>query len=382
MRTNEDPTGRSLGVDGRIRSWITLLVLAIGFVGFGALPVPAGEPEPPVPPGTPTMKPLNELEPRHPIFAAMLPMTISQPGSYYLAESIGTTGAGITIDSSDVTIDLNGFSLQGGTGSGITVTGLAVLRGIVIRDGTVSGWAGWGIDLSPSNSITQGVQILDVNLRGNGNGLRLYGESIVRGCTALYNTGIGIQAGFGAVVTDSVVRGCTSGTALIAGTGTIVMRADVRGNDSDGVELEQSAQLLDSTVGSNDGHGVNASGDSVVIRNNTVQASGYDGIRVQSFSLVTGNLCVWNGRLEDGGAGIRLVADSNRVDDNHVKDNDIGLFIQGDDNVLARNSMNGNTQNWGRDPGVTRWLFRIWTVASPHYPGAWDNIEDNSMVSP
>jgi hypothetical protein len=73
-------------------------------------------------------------------------LTISQSGSYYLAESISTSGRGITIDVSDVTIDLNGFSLAGGTGSGITSAG-GTFRGIVIQDGTVSGWSEWGKEI-------------------------------------------------------------------------------------------------------------------------------------------------------------------------------------------------------------------------------------------
>jgi parallel beta-helix repeat protein len=327
------------------------------------------------------MKPLDQIEPRRPIGADMLPLTISEPGSYYLAESINTSGGGITIDSDYVTIDLNGFVLQGGTGSGISMPEFSSLQGVVIRDGFITNWSGWGIDLDPSpGGGAQSVEVLDVHLLSNGNGIRLLGESAVHRCTALYNNGIGIDAGYNSLVADCKIRNAHTGTALIAGTDTIVVRSEIRGNDNNGVSLGNGAQLRDSTISTNDGHGVEATGDAVLISDNIVRNNGYDGIRVRNFSFVRGNLCASNGRLGDDGAGIRLLNDSNRTEGNQLKSNDLGLFIQGQNNIIARNTLDGNTQNWGRDPGVTHWLFPIWTVASPCLPTAWDNMEDNSFV--
>jgi parallel beta-helix repeat protein len=115
-----------------------------------------------------------------------------------------------------------------------------------------------------------------------------------------------------------------------------------------------------------------------MIRGNRVLLNGRDGIRVQGRSLVSGNLSVNNGTTGEGFAGIRTVSDYNRVEDNHVKDNDIGLYIAGQNNTFARNTMAGNTRNYGIDPGVTQMFFHVWTVASPDFPQAWDNIDDNS----
>ena len=67
------------------------------------------------PPGAPapTMKTLQQVEPRTPISA--LPFTISNSGSYYLTANLtGAAGSdGITILASDVTLDLNGFTMTG-----------------------------------------------------------------------------------------------------------------------------------------------------------------------------------------------------------------------------------------------------------------------------
>src|SRR5437868_8408613 len=75
----------------------------------------------------PTMKTLQQVEPRTPI--STLPFTISASGSYYLTTNLtGVAGSdGITISASDVTLDLKGFTMTGagggGTDAGISLTG-------------------------------------------------------------------------------------------------------------------------------------------------------------------------------------------------------------------------------------------------------------------
>ena len=101
------------------------------------------------PPGAPgeTMKTLEQVEPRTPI--SSLPYTISEPGSYYVTGNLSSTGHGIIIQSSGVTVDLMGFSLIGdGVGGdfGIHVAGStnAVIDKVVIKGGTISGFdCGW-----------------------------------------------------------------------------------------------------------------------------------------------------------------------------------------------------------------------------------------------
>ena len=89
--------------------------VALGVVLFYSSGALAGDLEPTGPPA-PTMKTLEEVEARTPIHAEDLPLTISGSGSYYLVEDItfGTANEnGITITTDDVTIDLNGFKLEG-----------------------------------------------------------------------------------------------------------------------------------------------------------------------------------------------------------------------------------------------------------------------------
>ena len=102
------------------------------------------------PPGNPapTMKTLDQVEARTPISA--LPFTINDPGSYYLTADLTGSNAehGISIDSDDVTLDLNGFTLRGVAGSldGIYVVNSTPDYGnIIIRNGNVRKWGGNGM---------------------------------------------------------------------------------------------------------------------------------------------------------------------------------------------------------------------------------------------
>jgi hypothetical protein len=119
---------------------LVALALTAGFAQ-GPLTPPSG------PPG-PTMKSLQQIEPRTGISA--LPFTISTSGSYYLIRNLrGASGEnGITITADDVTLDLNGMSLIGVGGSlhGVSIDG--GLSGVAIRNGTVRDWGAKGVDVA------------------------------------------------------------------------------------------------------------------------------------------------------------------------------------------------------------------------------------------
>src|SRR6185436_3266817 len=66
------------------------------------------------PPGAPapTMKTLDQVQPRTPVSA--FGTTLTAPGSYYLTTNLlsgSSTGDGILVRANNVTIDLNGFSI-------------------------------------------------------------------------------------------------------------------------------------------------------------------------------------------------------------------------------------------------------------------------------
>ena len=116
----------------------------------------------------PTMKTLEQVEPRIPISSA--PMSISNAGSYYLTTNLTGT---VTFAASDVTLDLMGFSIISAAGNGIAQSGTR--SNLLVRNGVLSAPQN-GIDFSLSSS----------NAKGTIENLRVYG------CTAF---GIAVGSG-------------------------------------------------------------------------------------------------------------------------------------------------------------------------------------------
>ena len=92
------------------------------------------------PPGAPgpTMKTLQQIEPRTPI--SSLPFIITNRGSYYVTTNLNSGGSsGIIISTNDVVVDLNGFTLTGlGPFDGISVS--LGRNNLVVRNGILRNW--------------------------------------------------------------------------------------------------------------------------------------------------------------------------------------------------------------------------------------------------
>ncbi len=128
------------------------LFLALMKCAFAQTPplTPSG---PPTDPAT-AMKSLNQIEPRTVIprtvnstlFPPWQAVTISTPGSYYLAGDIGCSSENIAmaITCSDVTLDLNGFTVKAVGTSSFGKTAIVINGGcknITIRNGHIDGGA-------------------------------------------------------------------------------------------------------------------------------------------------------------------------------------------------------------------------------------------------
>jgi hypothetical protein len=96
-----------------------------------------------------------------------VPVTINNPGTYCLERNESTsitTGAAITVNANDVTIDLKGFKLDGsGAGAGTLTIGVLASsrRGVTVRNGRIRGFV-HGVQINGT-----GATIEDLSLDSN-----------------------------------------------------------------------------------------------------------------------------------------------------------------------------------------------------------------------
>ena len=239
--------------------------------------------DPPGPPAA-SMKTLAQVEARTIVNAANTPgdgtntFIINTPGSYYLASNLtGTFGKhGISIQASDVTLDLNGFVLtSGGTGAG-PVRGIdvpAARSNLCVRNGTIRGWNDGGVraDLA-TNTLAETLRLSD-NLGATGLAL---GVGLARGCVAT-NNGTGFAVGLGGEIRDCVATANVTGfqTADRALLSSCVATA----NTGVGFDCTNYVSLTDCNASRNFGvAGIRVQGNSSVLRcnssRNIVSASG------------------------------------------------------------------------------------------------------------
>lgn len=357
------------------------------------------------PPGAPaaTMKTLQEIEPRTPI--GSLPFAISTPGSYYVTSNLISSLGGISISSDDVVIDLNGFTL---TGAG-SLTGIAVpaaRRNILVRNGTLRNW---GSGIEANAAVYSSFEQLQAT--ANGTGIRV-GEhchvrrtiassnsfvgiiasvaSTISECYAAANGSEGLRAGSSSQILDSTAS-VNGTTGILVGDNCSVSRCHTSANSGDGLRVGNGSKIVDCTSVGNRGNGVSlnticAIDDSVVkdnllsgivagngghsVRNCVVEGNSqhgvrlgaccnivagcniiqndWDGIALASLCHVSGNVVHFNSLGTNNGAGIRLSGGDNRVEDNTIGNNDVGILttVGSIGNFIIRNHARLNGTNY------------------------------------
>jgi hypothetical protein len=194
------------------------------------------------------------------------PYTINSEGSYRLASNITVPSgfAGIQINTNDVTIDLNGFSIIGTPGSldGIEGRPSGAYDHITIRNGFVRTMGGAGIDID-AESLVENVHAVN-----NGSwGIRVGARSIVRECYSAENGSAGYLGYAGTSFIDNMsLKNLNDG---IAANGD---RTTIRGN----------------VIDANSVRGIDAD-DQAVIRGNLVASSGEIGVLVLEDAQINGN---------------------------------------------------------------------------------------------
>lgn len=136
--------------------------------------------------------------------AGGFPYTISQPGSYKLSGNLQAPAGsnGIVIAASNVTLDLNGFTIFGssiGLGTGVLLSARNSPKATTVRNGTISG-NGLFVDLEGTLSGTVLENLTLIDLSGGGDA-EFGGSVIVR--RVFFPTGE-IAVGCQALVVDSV----------------------------------------------------------------------------------------------------------------------------------------------------------------------------------
>lgn len=267
-------------------AWMTFFLGAV--MSCSAI---AGDLNPPPGAVAPTMKTLQQVEPRIPISAATTPgnanavFVITQPGSYYLTGtfSVPANSSGIEVSAAGpVTIDFRGFSIIGQPGSIFGVTSVSTCTiyggGISATDGGIAGSSSLIVDnmtielASPSGrpgisaAGASDSRVTNTTVKGAGNFAIAIAAGIVSNCTiSCPPSGDGVNVPRGIVerctiagaetglnVSNVVVRDCSifgsTSVAILAFAATTIERCIVVQDAGLGVNLLQPGEVSDTSV--------------------------------------------------------------------------------------------------------------------------------------
>jgi len=219
-----------------------------------------------------------------------IPMIITKPGSYRLVGNLNVSSPNVTaisIDTDNVTIDLNGFTISGPgfqvgdiPAFGIVNAVTRTVNNVAVRNGTVQGFG------------------LGVHLPGNQNRV----ENI-----HIYNTAHGIFVGRASIVSQCLVAYCYS----------------------EGINTDDGTLVLSNTIYSINGHGIMTSGD----------APG-----------PVGGVTLMGNNIRLCGTGIRAKGQGNRIEGNTITQCSTGIDLsEGSANYFAKNLLQGNGSPWTGD---------------------------------
>ena len=187
------------------------------------------------------------------------PVSITQPGSYKLSTNLtgNNTSLGIiSVEASNVTLDLNGFTITGPGRDGVFMKSTLQHSNITVLNGSISGMSRDGILLV--NFIGPGIaaQIDRVKSSHNGRiGIWVGENSTVANSTAGYNGTTGIQSGEDNTVKNNIVY--NNGSAgIFAEKGNIIKGNTARNNQESGIHARNNSVITHNTSTGNQTSGI------------------------------------------------------------------------------------------------------------------------------
>lgn len=327
------------------------------------------------PPGAPaaTMKSLAQVEPRVDVMTlsgnAYCQYLITNSGAYYLTTNITvvTDKCAIRIEADYVSLDLGGFVLRGVNTifTGIQVT--KAQRGIIIQNGTLTGWGGGGVVANQAvESRFVNLRMLDNAASGYATGLQVGSNCVVSSVTVAGNDYFGIYAGERCLASDCIVRSNRT-TGLFTGSGSQVRNCQASQNLGVGIWTGDGSTLESCVADANGGYGIQAGNRATVTRctasgntnagiflslgtvatSCTAQANGAHGISADSGCVVSGCSAISNRNY-----GITVSADSVVRDCVTRQNLDSGIFVGGGGGGLVVNNQCTANGTGGNDAGI------------------------------
>jgi len=326
--------------------------LAAGALLAGGRSAHAGPLTPPSGPIEPTMKRLDEVEPRIPIDTLLGSSNsvhrITRPGSYYLTGDIvgeaGKSAIMVLSFAGKATIDLNGYTIRGVDGSFVGITCLSSNPRLVIRNGQISGWGWRGV------GVNCPMVLEDLRIEGNGQGQADHGGAR------------------GADTVAAQVRRCVfasnNGDGLRVGEGSLVDQCSANGNGGHGILLGDRSSIAHCVCIQNTLNGIDAESGCFVTRC-LCNANQNNGVRAGTRCVVFENMSEENGLF-----GFEFTGDHNRCEANTGFKNSLEFSFAGTRNFIARNLAIGVGQqshfSFDSPDGFSTSLFApSWTIGNP-----------------